>query len=242
MLEPIKVGLGEFMGRFYAGLSPTTKPMYEYLGRGLGKSIQWAPTRMIDSAEEMLAAWQRNDTDSAPTKPYKFPVIIVAMARDYIPTGRDFARQIADSESVMLPGDDKERHFRLKTISADIRAQVAIFASEEPTARSLASQFCLFLDATGNRRFRARYDNPMAESEDWPVVVETQDVPFISARGDAKNMVILVADITLKATIPLYSAPSVTDENNDLSGIPGTNDPSGYLGVDNVFQNPGELP
>lgn len=231
MFEPIKQAFGEFMGRYYQGLTPTTRPMFEFVGRGFGKSVQYAPTRMIDAAEEMLAAWQRNDTDSAPTQPPKLPVIIVAMARDVIPTGRDFNRQIADPEYVMLEDDPKGRMFALRTVASDIRTQVAFFTQDEPTARSLAAQFGLFLDATGNRRFAAVFKNPLGEDEEWPVVIETPEIPFISVRTEAKNLCILAADLTLKVTVPLYSAPGADNPNNDQSGSPGTTDPSGYLGV-----------
>jgi hypothetical protein len=242
MIEPIKIAFGRFMERYYLDLSPTTKPMIEFVGRGLSKSIQWCPSRMVDSAEDMLAAWQQNDTDTAPTQPPKLPVILVAMARDYVPTARDFTRQIADKEHVMLPDDDKERHFKLRMIAGDVRAQLAIFASDEPTAKSLAGQFLLFLDATGNRRFYARFDNPTAQPEEWPVIIETPDTPFISVHSESKNLCILAVDITLKANIPLYSAPGINDENNDQSGIPNTDDPSGYLGVDSPYITPGETP
>ena len=233
MLEPVKAAFGQFMGRFYAEIVPTTKPLTPYIARGLAKSIVWAPSRMVDSAEEMLAAWQRNDTDGATTRPADMPVMIVAMARDYTPTGRDYTRQIADAETAMIPGDEKERAFSLRTIAGDVRAQVAIFAQDEPTARSLASQFLLFLDATPNRRFTARYTFA-GQQMDWPVQVEAPDSPAMSVGTEAKNLTILAIDLTLKATIPLMSAPAA-GQPSDGEGVSGdAADPAGLPVVTDV--------
>ena len=82
------------MGAFYAGIVPTTNGLQEYAARGLAKSIVLVPSRMVDAVEEMLSAWQRNDTDGAPTQPAKMPIIFVAIAKDYTTPGRDYARQI----------------------------------------------------------------------------------------------------------------------------------------------------
>lgn len=226
MLQPVKAAFGEYMGGFYASIVPTTKALEGYVTRGLEKSVVWAPSRMIDAAEEMLSSWQRNDTDSAATKPANMPVIIVAMAKDYTPTGRDFTRQVAESVMVMIPGDDKERVFGVRAVAGDIRAQVCIFSHDEPSARSLAAQFLLFLDAVPNRRFTARYTFA-GEPMDWPVQVESPDAPAMSIQTEAKNLTILAIDITLKAEIPLFDAPA-EGQPNDGKGTPGTADPAGY--------------
>ncbi|KJV08027.1 hypothetical protein [Methylocucumis oryzae] len=240
MLDPIKVAVGEYMGRFYAEITPNTKVLIEYVGRGLPKSIQWCPSRMIDSTEEMIEAWQRNDTDSAPTQPYKSPVILVAMARDYTPTGRDFTRQVANAEDFIYPDDEKERIFKVKTVSGDVRVQVVILSQEEPSAKSLAAQFTLFVDGVNNRRMPARFKNLLGNDENWPVVLSTPEVSFFAARGQSKNNCVLLSDLTFKFTAPLYFAPKVEDENNDNQGVPGTTDPSGYLAVDYSVEHPGE--
>lgn len=234
MLEAVKAGFGGYMEVFYNSIIPTTKPLNEYIQRGFSKSAVWAPSGMVDAAEDMLAAWQRNDTDSAPTKPAKLPVIIVAVARDYTPTGRDFTRQVADSMEVIMPGDTKERAFGVRTVAGDIRAQVAIFAADEPTARSIASQFCLFLDAMPNRRFHANYTFA-GVTQGWPVQIEAPDSPVISVQTGLKNVVIMAVDLTLKALIPLFDAPN-EGEHNDGKGVPGTDDPAGYpLVIDTII-------
>lgn len=232
MMQPLKEAFGAYMGRFYAGLVPTTKALNAYVERGLDKGILWAPARMIDAAEEMLASWQRNDTDQAPTQPTRMPIIIVAMASDYTPSARDFTVPIADPVMVTIPSDNKARAFGLRVIAGEVRAQIAFFAHDDATARSLAAQFVLFLDASPNRRFTARY--PFAgQVMEWPVQIESSDTPAMSIQTEAKNLTILVVDVTLKAEIPLFDAPKV-GEANDGKGVPGTNDPAGYPLVQEV--------
>lgn len=225
------------MTEFYNSLIPTTESMTEYLGRGVAKSIAWSPSRMIDSADEMLASWQRNDTDNADTQPSKLPVIIVAMAKDYMPTSRDFGRQISESDVWgIMPNDIKERAFGIKTIIGDIRTQIVIFAQDEPTAKSIASQFCLFIDSMSNRRFYSLYEFAGMETP-WPVQLESADTPASNANPASKNLTALIIDITLKATIPLFSAPK-DGEYNDGKGIPGTSDPAGFPVVVQVNDYP----
>lgn len=226
MFQPVKTALGQYLGRYFASLVPTTKPMQSYVTRALAKAIVWAPGRMVDSAEELLSLWMRADLSGAATKPPELPVILVAMAKDYIPSARDYARQIADRQMVMIPGDPKERLFGLRTIAGDIRAQLVIVAADEPTARSLAAQFLVFIDATENRRFVARYGFA-GLAMDWPVQLETPDNPASSIQTEAKNVCVLAVDVNLHVQIPLLDAPA-PGAPNDGKGTPGTDDPAGY--------------
>lgn len=233
MLQPVKEAFGRFMGRYHATIAPTTKPLESYVTRELGKAIAWAPARMIDAAEEMLSLWMRSDIHDSPSRPPDMPAILVAMAKDYIPTGRDFTRQVADREMVIIPTDPKERMFGLRTAAGDVRVQIVIFATDEPTARSLASQFLLFLDATPNRRFTARH-RFAGQDMDWPVQVETPDAPAMNIPTEAKNLTVLAIDITLRAELPLFDAPKPGDAN-DGKGTPGNaEDPAGYPVVQGI--------
>ncbi|NYT68789.1 hypothetical protein [Pusillimonas noertemannii] len=238
MFEPVKAAFGEFMGGYYRSLAPTTKPMHEYVNRGLDKSIAWAPSRMVDAIEDMLASWQRNDTDSAPTRPAKMPVVFVAMARDLSAPSRDFTTQVADELSVIIPGDPKERHFKLRTLSGEIRTQVAFCAEDEPTVKSLAAQFGLWLDSPVNRRFYAGYTFA-GIAKRWPVQIEDPGMVAMGIQTDSKNKNILAVDVTLRVTVPLFSAPK-DGEPNDGKGT-GPDDPSGYPLVVAVDTYPGEL-
>jgi hypothetical protein len=233
MFEPVKAGFGQYMARFYGELIATTRPLEEFVLRGVGKSVMWAPARMVDAAEDMLSLYARDDLDEGPTKPFAMPIMFVAMAKDYVPSGRDFTRQLADTVDIALPGDDKNRVFGLRSVAADIRAQVVVAAMDEPTARSLAAQFVLYLDSTDGRRFSAPFTFA-GEALDWPVVIENPDVQAIQVPTEAKNLTMLAIDLTLRATVPLIDAPKPGDAN-DGQGVPGTADPAGYPVVNAIF-------
>lgn len=227
MLTPVKTAFGDYLAGFYAGIVPTTKAMETYVTRGLAKSIVWAPARMVDSAEDMLSSWQRNDTDGAPSHPAAMPVILVAMSKDYVPAMRDYTKQVAERVLTTIPGDVKDRVFGLRAMAGDIRAQLAIFSNDEQTARSIAGQFLLFLDSVSARRFTASYAFA-GQVMQWPVQIESPDSPAMSIQTDAKNLTILAIDITLKVEIPLYDAPAI-GQPNDGKGTPGSlTDPAGY--------------
>lgn len=226
MFEQIKTAYGKYLRQFFDQLVPTTKPMEEFCKRPYAKSVILAPARMIDQAEEMLAKYMRTDISGKPTTPYMLPVIILAIGKDYTPTGRDFTRQIADPEYVIIENDPKERVFQLRTVAADLRTQIAIFASDVPTAQSIAAQFLLFLDETRSRRFLSEYEFAGLKTN-WPIQIEAPDNPAMSIQTEAKNLTILAVDVTLKVEVPLFSAPK-EGEANDGKGVPGTNDPAGY--------------
>ena len=203
MFQSVKVAFSEYIGDFYRSISATTKPMIEFRSRGLEKSIAWCPSRMIDTAEEMLSQWQRNDTDNAPTNPSKLPVILVAMAKDYVPTSREYTRQVAERQFVGIPEDTKGRMFGLRYISADIRTQICIFAADEPTARSIAAQFCLYIDAMSNRTFNALHEFAGFKLP-FGIQLETSDAPAMNIQTDAKNLTILAIDLTLRCSVTIF--------------------------------------
>ncbi|MDF0605395.1 hypothetical protein HZU77_006990 [Neisseriaceae bacterium TC5R-5] len=220
MFQPIKTAFGEYLGGFYRTIVPTTTSLRAYVQRGLATSIIWAPARMIDSAEDMLASWQRNgtETNDHATHPAPLPVMLVAMAKDHTPTGAEFTRQISDAVDVTLPTDPQNRLFGLRTLAGDLRAQVAIFAHDEPSAHSLAAQLLAYLGGTNQRRFSARY--PFAgEVTNWPVQIESPAIPAMSIQTESRNLTILAIDITLKVTVPLFDHPP-TDDPEQPPGYP----------------------
>lgn len=215
MFEPIKVGIGQWLGRAHAELWPTTVPMHEFCRRPSHEALAWAPGRMIDTAEDMLAAWARSDATSTenkrPYKPIKLPVIIAAMARDHVPTGHDYTRAMTVPEWVVIPTDTHERVYQLRTSTADLRVQVCIFSHDEPTARSIAAQLQMFIQA--NRRFSYVHDFDGIQTS-WPVALESDDIPAMNVPTDAKNMTVLALDLTLRATVPMFKAPDPGHPND----------------------------
>lgn len=235
MFEPVKAGLGDFMRGFYRSVVPTTTPMREFVARGFPYCVAWAPSRMIDKAEEMLSAWQRNDTQQSDTRPPKMPVVLVAVAKDYTPISGDFGTQISDATEVMIPGDAKGRYFEMRMIMGEVRAQVAVFAQDEPTAKSIAAQFLLYLSSPSNRGFYASF--PFAGVDNrFPVQFESRDSPAMNIDTGANNLTVLAIDLTLRCSVPIFNAPA-EGESSDGQGVPGTDDPAGYPLVQEVGIN-----
>lgn len=246
MLKPVKEAFGRYVNEWYASIVPTSKQVREFSERGLAKSIVWAPSRMVDAAEDMLASWRKNDTDSAPSRPPELPVIIVSMAKDFTQTMRDYSAQIADPVVVMLPDDAKERAVSLRVINADIRTQIAIFAHENETARALAAQLALFMDAPGNRRFQSVFRFGGVDTR-WWVQIENPDAIATSVATESKNLTILAMDVTLKAAIPLFAAPKYGEPvDASKGGYAGYDeDPASYpvvTSVDAVIKSPLNAP
>lgn len=230
MFQELKVGFGHYMGRFFDQLVPTTKPMAEYCRRPFKYAVMLAPARMIDMAEDLLAKYLRADIQKdfgSNTRPHNLPVTIVAFARDVTPTGRDYGRQIANADYMSFPDDEKGRVFKVRTVASDVRVQCAIFASDEPTARSIAAQFLLFVDAVENRRFWVDYEYAGFRVR-YPAQLETTEALAPLTPTEANNLTVLAVDLTLKCTIPLISGPR-EGEPHDGKGIPGDEyDPAGY--------------
>lgn len=227
------------MEGFYNSVVPTTGSLQEYVSRGYATSVGWTKDRLVDDAEAMLESYYKNDTNDGPTQPPELPVILMATEKTYIPSGRDYTRQVTvdDNLWLILPNDVKERAFDIKVMAGDIRAQLAIFAHTPDTARSLAAQFLLYVDSPFRRRFNASYEFAGQGIDGWPVQIETPDIPASDIKVEGiKNMTILAIDITLHASIPLFGAPKEGDPN-DGKGIPGTDDPAGHPVVVEVINN-----
>ena len=233
MFEPLKAAFGRYMYRFFKDLTPTTKPMVRYCQREFQYAVMLAPGRMIDQVEELLSKYLRADKDGEKTRPHDLPVILVAFGRDVTPTGRDYTRQVSEGVWVQLPDDELERTFKLKTIASDVRVQVAIFASDEPTARSIAAQFMLYVDDISNRRFKVDYEYAGVPLT-FPAQLESPEVMAPVLPIEAKNLTVLAVDLNLHCTIPLFKAPKEGEPDDGL-GIPGDMyQPSGYPVVSEV--------
>lgn len=228
-----KAAFGQYMARFHAGLYPDTGALSSFAEREVARSIVWAPDRMVDAVEEMLSAYMKNQ-NATPTHPYApganalFPIMIVAMGKDYIPTGGDFGGRQVGRRLVALVEGDGQSVYGYRQGMGDLRVQVVIAAADAPTARSLASQFSLFVGEIPNRRFRVlhRWGQYVI---DMPCMLETPDILFSKIETSNDTMSVLAADITLKVTIPYLDAPAAGEDNDG-----STNDPPGYPLVEQI--------
>ncbi len=228
---PLEIGFGEFMGRYYDGLVADTPSMNEYIVRGLPTSIVWVPGRMVDKVQDMLDEWRKNANDSGPGMSSFLPVILVAFAKDFTPAPPEIGRSFGDAFYVQFPEDPHERVFKVRVAANEYRAQLVFLAADGPTAHSLAMQFSLFLGATVDRRFVHRHTFADLVHE-YKATIESADLGAINMDGEQKNLTILVADLVVRADIPLFQAPKPGEPND---GKPA---PSGYPVVTNVKAKP----
>lgn len=231
-LHNVKAAFGAYMGRFYAGIFADTRSLREYTQRGLARSIAFAPGRMVDQVDDMIKAYLKNDNSTGekvpPERPYTagknalFPMIVLAMAKDYNPTPADFGGRQLQRRLVCLEEGENPSVYGYRQAMGEIRAQVAIMAAETTTAQSLAAQFLLFVGEQKNRRFKVNYEWGQYQLE-MPCILETPDVFFSKVDSENSNMTILSVDLNLRTVFPYLDAPK-DDEENDGTG----RNPPGY--------------
>ncbi len=230
---PIKEAFGRYLERFHAEVIGDTQFVTEFAARDFSRAAVWAPGRMIDQVEEMLGAWRKNDTSKTAKATPFLPIMIAAMSKDYMPVTADYSRSIADPVYVTLPGDAKNRVFKMRVVVSEVRAQIAIAGPDEATCKSIALQLQLFASRTMNRRFHSTY-RLVGMNELWPVSLENPDITSVNMANDVKNLTVLAADFTMRATVPLLMGPKATDIDADGKGTGTADDPDGFLTVQEV--------
>ena len=228
---PLKAAISRYMHDFYNRLYPDTPAMQEFTGRGIERSVMWVPGRMIDAAEDMLAAYQRNDNSNTPNAGARLPVILCAMSKDFIPTsGSDGGRQVS-RQLVSFTDEPDASVYGYRQAMGDVRVQVVICAPEEATAKSLAAQFSMWVADYANRYLTTQHKFGQYTIE-LSNILETPDILFQNVATDRKNMTMLAADITIKSLMPYFDAPRVGEPND------GTDrNPPGYPVVTGVNVN-----
>lgn len=226
-MNQIKYGYARWLNEFHQYFVPTTKATTEWASRSLEAAMVLAPDRMVDAADEMLKAYRKNDNDGERGVSSSLPIVITALAKDYMPIGGDISRQIAEAVAVEFPHDPKGRVFKMRQIQGERRAQLLFVASEDASARSMAMQFCQWITDHQNRSFYVPYEFAGLVHE-WPCQLETPDAMVSPVDFGQKNITGLLVDINIRETIPLFLAPK-EGEPNDGKGTPNNpKDPSGF--------------
>jgi hypothetical protein len=211
--SPLEMGLGQYMGQYYAQLVADTPFMEEFIARGLSKSIVWVPGRMIDEVDKMVEAWRQNDNkkditdpDGAPGVSSRLPVVFVAMSKDFMPGMPDYSTAIGAPVDVTHPNDPDQRNLKVRVSANEYRAQIVFVAAELHSAHSLALQFNLWANGPGGRRFKHRHMFG-ALANDYPASLEQIDIGAVDAKAEQSNLTILIADLTIRAAIPIFQGP-----------------------------------
>jgi hypothetical protein len=233
MLDPVKIGLAGRLAQFYAQLEPTTPQLAEFTSRGLAQSLVWAPSRMVDQADDMLNSWRRNDASGTTTQAYSLPVMLFAVASEFTAADGAATVQVSDPQPVIIPSDPKERVFRLRVMSGSVRAQAVAFASNPGTAQSLMAQLLLWLAGTDRRRFDAVY---RFAGINIPWGCSIQPPPDMASRVDTETSIVtaLALDLDLLVQVPFYTAPGAADVNDGKGTDDDPDDPHGWPVVDEI--------
>lgn len=215
----LKYGLAVYLKRWYDGLIADTPAIAEYSQRGAARSIFLAPDRMVDGVEDMIAAYRKNNNEGAPGANSLFPVVMVAVGGDIMPTGGDWGAKQTHRELVFLVDGPGASAYGYRQAMLDVRAQIVICAADVNSARSLATQMLIHVGQPKNRSFRYTH-RWHGYDLDMPVVVENTDLLFQRMPSDHPNVTILAADLTLKATIPYIDAPKPGEDNDGKPNVP----------------------
>jgi hypothetical protein len=238
---PIQEAFGRYLRGWHDTLIPDTQALAEYASRPFSKAAAWVPGRMVDSVQEMIDSWRKNDTSrEARATPY-LPMLLAGMSKDYAPAPPDWSRQAADTADVTIPGDAKGRVFKMRVAFSEIRIQIAILSPDAPTARSLAMQLQLYSSAIERRRLYTEY-KLAGSTEKWPFVWREPDLMGINLPQDVKNLTVNTVDFTGVASVPMLWYPRTADEDSDGQGGNDYADPNGYLVVKqgDIFSYPGD--
>lgn len=212
----IKVGFGDYLGRFYQQIVADTPALQEFTERGLAKAMAWSPGKMIDRANDMLALWRKNQLDSARRATSAcMPVVLVAMSSDFTPS-MDWGRSIGSALPVISPHDPYLRYYQLQCSSEDIRTQMVVMAADPDTANSLVRQFHLWSSAHAS--FAVRY--PFAGLiHEFDAALASLRIGATGSQLEADNLTILIMDVEVHANVPIFHAPG-PGQANDGKAVP----------------------
>lgn len=227
--DQIKIGFAQYLKRWRDGLYPDyadTKAVQAFMDKPFDLAVKWAASRMVDDAQAMLEAYQKN-TNGPDGRTTLFPVLLLAMDDTFIGTGADWGG--LHTERTMQQIVEGGSFYGYKQVMQDRRLQMVIIASEAGSAQSLAAQLSSFIKAPSNRYFDAPYTFGQY-SVPMPQTLESIRVDWMDVRPDGiKNIKILVADLTLKCSIPFFDAPQEGAPNDGTE-----NNPPGYPAINTV--------
>lgn len=225
----VKEALSRHLGVWYPTCRVTTKGVEEFAARGLDRAMVWAAGRMVDDATAMIESYRKNENKPVTAMSSTLPVVIAAMDKSFQFSGGEWSRTMGETVYCVIPGDPLARVFALQSYSADVRVQLLVAAAEVDTASSIITQIMRYLTTIGNRKFPATY-RWAGLNLLWPCSLETTDLIVINTPPDQKNLTLLALDMTIRHTVPEFSAPRPGDPHDGL-GAGTADDPHGFPGV-----------
>jgi hypothetical protein len=223
--DQIRAAWGLYMNRWFAELYANTKAVELYRQKPFAQAVMWAPSRMIDAAQDMLAAYRKNVNAPEGTNAM-FPIVLMAVDENFMGTGADWGGDHIARRLLQI--NEGGSWYGYQHSMMDQRLQVVIIGSEGASTKSLAAQLATFIKRPSNRHFKASY--AFGEySIPAPITLETNRIDWMDVKTDLKNIKILAADIMLKCTMPVLDAPADGEPNDGTQ-----NNPPGYPVVQEV--------
>jgi hypothetical protein len=221
LVTPVKFALGEWLAQFHQQAYPDTPANAEWCARETKKACVWASARMVDTVETMLAGW-RNNANNEPKvgTAAMLPVVFIAMATEYIETSPDQGRSSLAPIEIKFPGDPQDRLFRMRLMSADIRCQIAVVASEQASVMSLIGQLCGWTLERHTVRAVFPFEH-LGITTAWPVrIVPAERMSIQTPLGE--HIKAMTLDLTIRASMPMFYAPKPGDatDGNTPPGFP----------------------
>ncbi len=215
-----QIAFGEYLVRWFASVYADTPALVAFKARPAAEAMKFAPSRMIDAAQDMLEQYRKNENGPAGAST-NLPVILIATDEDYLGTGADWGGHHTERKLVqILEGGSWYGH---RQLMHDRRFQIVIAANEGDTAKSLAAQLSWHFKQLENRYMDAIYHFGQYKVP-APIQLETNRIDWMQVKLDnVKNLKMLAADITIKCTVPLLDAPAPGEPNDGT-----TNEPPGY--------------
>ena len=223
--DQIRAAWGVYMNRWFNGLYANTKAVDAYRQKPFSQAVMWAPSRMIDAAQDMLAAYRKNMNGPEGANAM-FPIVLMAVDENFMGTGADWGGDHIARRLLQI--HEGGSWYGYQHSMMDQRLQVVIIGSEGASTKSLAAQLATFIKRPSNRNLKAfytfgEYNIPA------PITLETNRIDWMDVKTELKNIKILAADIMLKCTMPALDAPA-EGEPNDGS----VRNPPGYPLVQDV--------
>lgn len=208
--------IGRYLVDWFKGLYSDTTAVGEFKARAVAEAIKWAPSRMIDEAESMLAQYRKNENGPA-GKTTKLPIILLATDDDFAGTQASSGGQHTGRELVQI--EEGGSWYGYRQIMHDRRIQVVIIASEGQSAGSLAAQLGSYMARPSKRYVDAIY--PFGEYRvPAPMTLDTNRIDWMNVKTDSKNLKILAGDLTFRCIIPVFDAPDEGEPNDGTAHNP----------------------
>jgi hypothetical protein len=211
-----KEAFGWYLLDWFNKLYTDTAALQEFRSRRPAQVMQWAPSRMLDKVESMLAQYRKNE-NGPPGATTKLPVILLATDDDFLGTGADWGGHHTGFERVQIHEGGSWYDYRQDM--HDRRIQVVIIASDGDTAKSLAAQLSAYMQEPHHRYMDAKYTFGQYDIP-APMQLETKRIDWMRVDTEQKNMKILAADVALKCVVPILRAPAEGEPNDGTANIP----------------------